>query len=214
MNKLWIWIVSFVAFFGIIYLAYTFTNKPSDKLFPELTKTNQSDYTKWSPEKKNLLVEYSDFQCPACKSFAEYMMEEIEASGSANSSIMKKVTFVYRHFPLTQHAQAEPAAFAAEAAGKQGKFYEYADVLFAKQKEWVENKDASKKFEEYAKKLGLDLNKFNSDRESKEVRNKVSADLQSGLKFEVNATPTFYLNGKKLGPINSFEDFIKPLRDL
>ena len=167
MNKIWIGIVSVIAVFAFIFLAYKFTNTPNDKTFPELTKINTSDHLKWSPDKKNLLIEYSDFQCPACKSFADFMQTEIEASGSANASIMKKVTFVYRHFPLAQHAQAEPAAFAAEAAGKQGKFYEYADELFTKQEEWIENKDASKKFEEFAKKLSLNLEKFNSDRESK-----------------------------------------------
>src|SRR3989338_4413138 len=202
MNKVWIGVISVIAVFAFIFLAYKFTNTPNDKTFPELTKINTSDHLKWSPDKKNLLIEYSDFQCPACKSFADFMQTEIEASGSANASIMKKVTFVYRHFPLAQHAQAEPAAFAAEAAGKQGKFYEYADELFTKQEEWIENKDASKKFEEFAKKLSLNLEKFNSDRESKQIKDKVSADLQSGLKAEVNATPTFYLNGKKLGPIN------------
>ena len=214
MNKIWIGVISVIAVFAFIFLAYKFTNTPNDKTFPELTKINTSDHLKWSPDKKNLLIEYSDFQCPACKSFADFMQTEIEASGSANASIMKKVTFVYRHFPLAQHAQAEPAAFAAEAAGKQGKFYEYADELFTKQEEWIENKDASKKFEEFAKKLSLNLEKFNSDRESKQIKDKVSADLQSGLKAEVNATPTFYLNGKKLGPINSFEDFLKPLKSL
>ena len=214
MNKIWIGVISVIAVFAFIFLAYKFTNTPNDKTFPELTKINTSDHLKWSPDKKNLLIEYSDFQCPACKSFADFMQTEIEASGSANASIMKKVTFVYRHFPLAQHAQAEPAAFAAEAAGKQGKFYEYADLLFSHQEDWVENKEAVKKFEDYAKDLGLDFDKFKKDRDSKEVKDKVQSDLQSGQNAAVNSTPTFYLNGKKLGPINSFADFLNPLKSL
>src|SRR3989338_3159733 len=212
MNKVWIGIVSVIAVFAFIFLAYKFTNTPNDKTFPELTTVSSSDHSKWatgSAAKKNILLEFSDFQCPACKSFAEFIKAEIEASGSANAEIMKNVIFVYRHFPLAQHAQAEPAAFAAEAAGKQGKFYEYSDVLFAKQEEWAEKKDAVNKFETYAKDLGLDMDKFKKDRDSQEVKDKVKADLLSGQQSEVNATPTFYFNGKKLGPINSFEDFLK-----
>ena len=217
MNKVWIGIVSVIAVFAFIFLAYKFTNTPNDKTFPELTTVSSSDHSKWatgSAAKKNVLLEFSDFQCPACKSFAEFIKAEIEASGSANAEIMKNVTFVYRHFPLAQHAQAEQAAYSAEAAGKQGKFFEYSDVLFAKQTDWGEKKDAVNKFDSYAKDLGLDMDKFKKDRDSQEVKDKVKADLLSGQQSEVNATPTFYFNGKKLGPINSFEDFLKPLQSL
>lgn len=214
MNKIVIGIVSAVAIFGFIFLAYKFTNTTSDKTFPEINVVGKTDHVKWSLAKKNILVEYSDLQCPACKSFYEFMKSEIEASGSANSGIMKKVTFVYRHFPLAQHGEAEQAAYAAEAAGLQGKFFEFSNVLFDNQKEWAENKDAIKKFESYAKELDLDLDKFKKDRDSKEVKDKVNADLLSGQKAAVSATPTFYLNGKKLGPVNSFEDFLAPLRSL
>src|SRR3989338_7115091 len=180
MNKVWIGIVSVIAVFAFIFLAYKFTNTPNDKTFPELTTVSSSDHSKWatgSAAKKNILLEFSDFQCPACKSFAEFIKSEIEASGSANASIMKNVTFVYRHFPLAQHGQAEEAAYAAEAAGLQGKFFEYSNVLFDNQKDWAEKKDAVKKFEAYAKELNLDLEKFNKDRDSKSVKDKVSADL-------------------------------------
>ena len=214
MNKTLIGIVSTIAIFIFIFFAYKFTNKTEVKAYPETNIVNASDHSKWSTAKKNILVEYSDFQCPACKSFYDFMKSEIEASCSANSSIMKKVTFVYRHFPLTQHAHAEEAAYSAEAAGKQGKFFEYSNVLFDKQKDWAEDKDAVKKFETYAKDLGLDLEKFKKDRDSKEIKDIVNADLLSGQKVEVYATPTFYLNGKKLGPINSFADFLKPLQSL
>ena len=216
MNKVVIGIVSLIAIFIFLLVAYQFTNTTSDKTFPEVSVINSTDHVTWATDsaKKNVLVEYSDFQCPACKSFYEFMKSEIEASGAANANIMKKVTFVYRHFPLAQHAYAEDAAYAAEAVAKQVKFFEFSAVLFDKQKEWSENKDAVKKFESYAKDLGLDMEKFKKDRDSKETKDKVNADLLSGQKAEVNSTPTFYLNGKKLGPINSFEEFLKPLQDL
>src|SRR3989344_1013868 len=197
MNKTVIIILSVAAVFIFLFAAYKFT---------------KADHVAWSKDKKNILVEYSDLQCPACQSFAEFMKSEIEASGAAEADILKKVTFVYRHFPLVQHAHAEEAAKAAEAAGKQGKFFEFASLAFEKQKDWAENKDAVKKFESYAQSLKLDMDKFKKDRDSKEIKDKVAADLLSGQTAQVNSTPTFYLNGKKLAPINSFEDFLKPLK--
>lgn len=214
MNKIIIGIISVVAIFAFLLVAYKFTNTSSDKSFPEVNKVSKSDHLKWSKDKKNILVEYSDLQCPACKSFNEFMKSEIEASGSGNTEITKKVAFVYRHFPLAQHENAEEAAYAAEAAGKQGKFFEYTYVLFDKQKDWEKDKDADKKFESYAKDMDLDIEKFKKDRDSQETKNKVNSDLLSGQKADVNATPTFYLNGKKLGPINSFDEFLKPLQSL
>lgn len=217
MNKVTIIIVSVLAVFIFLFAAYKLTNTSSDKSYPEVSKITKTDHVTWasgSEAKKNILVEYSDLQCPACQSFAQFMKSEIEASGAANANIMKKVTFIYRHFPLAQHTYAEEAAYAAEAAGKQGKFFEFVDVAFEKQKEWSEDKNAVKKFETYAKDLKLDMDKFKKDRDSKEVKDKVEADLLSGQTAQVNSTPTFYLNGKKLGPINSFEDFLKPLKSL
>ncbi len=217
MNKILIGVISVIAIFAFLIGAYKFTNTSSDKNYTEVNVVSKSDHITWATDsaaKKNILVEYSDLQCPACKSFNEFIRQYIEASGSANAEIPKKVTFVYRHFPLAQHAHAEQAAYAAEAAGKQGKFFEYVNLLFDKQKDWENSKDAVKKFETYAKDLGLDLNKFRKVRDSKESKDKVNADLLSGQKAEVNATPTFYLNGKKLGPINSFDEFLKPLQSL
>src|SRR3989344_1703956 len=212
MNKTVIIILSVVAVFIFLFAAYKFTNTSSDITYPEVSKISKTDHVAWSKDKNYILVEYSDLQCPACQSFAQFIKSEIEASGAAEADIMKKVTFVYRHFPLAQHANAENAAKAAEAAGKQGKFFEFVSMAFDKQKDWAEKKDAVKKFEDYAKDLDLDMDKFKKDRDSKESKNKIEADLLSGQTAQVNATPTFYLNGKKLGPINSFADFLKPLK--
>jgi len=212
MNKVWIGLVSVIAVFGFLFAAYKLTNTP-EKDYTEVFKLTKSDHLKWSKEKKNILVEYSDLQCPACKSFFDFMKSDIEASDSANAKLMKKITFVYRHFPLPQHTHSNNAAKAAEAAGKQGKFYEFIDLVFENQKTW-EKKDAVKIFESYAEELKLDMDKFKKDRDSKETKDKIAADLTSGQSAQVNATPTFYLNGKKLGPINSFEDFLTPLKEL
>lgn len=213
-NQIIITIVSVIAIFGFVVGAYFLTNKPQKVVFPEVNKISSADHIKWATDSastKNILVEYSDLQCPACKNFHDIIKSQIEP----DKKITSKITFVYRHFPLTNiHKNAEKAAYAAEAAGKQGKFFEFVDVLFSKQTEWAQVGDAEKKFEAYAKALKLDVEKFNKDASSGEVKNKVALDTASGNKAEVQATPTFYLNGEKLDSIRSFDEFKKLLQNL
>ena len=90
---------------------------------------SDSDWVKGNRSAPVVLVEYSDFQCPACAASAPLVKQLTEEFGN-------KIAFVYRHFPLPQHKNAYPAAQAAEAAGKQGKFWEMADLIFANQTKW------------------------------------------------------------------------------
>lgn len=180
-----------------LIVVYQLTNKPKKTYFSEVNKILSTDHVKWSPAKKNILVEYSDFQCSSCRAFHEFIKKEIESTQSGGFDITKKVTYVFRHFPLYQiHENAFELAYAAEAAGRQGKFFEMADLLFTEKKSPVE----------LAKQLKLNIDQFNQDINSKEIKDKVEADLSSGEKADVAATPTFFLNGKKL-EITSFEEF-------
>lgn len=200
--------------FGVLIAAYFLTNKPQNSnISYEINKITSFDHPKWSPEKKNILIEYSDFQCPACKNFHQ-VLKQFEATDSPNFEITKKVTFVYRHFPLPQHLNALISASAAEAAGKQGKFWPMADLLFEKQDDWLKSKNINDLFLKYAKELKLDLEKFKKDINSKEIKTKVDNDFTSGEKAGINATPTFFLNGKKLNNFGSFEEFKQLLRSL
>ena len=104
-----------------------------------------------------------------------------------------KLYFGYRHFPLTQHPFAQKSAEAAEAANEQGKFWQMYDYLFAKQDDLS---DAV--IDGGVKELGLDTAKFQADMKSDKVKNKIEKDLADGNKFGISATPTFFLNGKKL----------------
>ena len=143
-----------------------------------------------STESVATLIEYSDFQCPACASFFPVVERLISENGD-------KVRFVYRHFPLPQHANAVPAAIAAEAAGTQGKFWEMYTLLFEKQDEWALVANPKTLFTQYATEIGLNLEKFDTDYNSEEAKERVNAGVRSGLKAGVNSTPTFYLNGEK-----------------
>lgn len=140
------------------------------------------------------LVEYSDFQCPACAAY-QPLLKELLARYATSS-----LAFVYRHYPLTQiHANADLAARAAEAAGKQGKFWEMHDILFERQLQWDKLLDPEDRFSEYASELGLNAEQFKNDMASDEVRRLVADDYQRGQRIGVAGTPTFVLNGQKFG---------------
>lgn len=138
------------------------------------------------------LIEYSDFQCPACAAFEPLLQEVSAAYGT-------QVRTVYRHFPLyTLHPNAESAALAAEAAGLQGKFWEMHDLLFDRQADWDELAAPIDMFIAYAGLLEIDIEQFKNDLASDVVRDRVKVDVSSGNAAGISATPTFYLNGQVL----------------
>lgn len=206
-------ILGTLALFLSLFGAYKLTNTGTPTSYADVTIVKTNDHVKWSAEKKNVLVEYSDYQCPACKNFHS-ILSSFEASTSPGFKITQKVSFVYRHFPLPQHANAMTAAYAAEAAGKQGKFFEMSDLLFDKQTEWENQSNAKDFFVKLAGELKLDVEKFTKDMDINEVKQKVSDDLNSGNRGGVNSTPTFFLNGKKLDTIRSIDEFKKILLNL
>ncbi len=210
-NKVLITIISVITIVAFLFGAYKLTNTQQATMYPDVNVIKSDDHLTWSKDKKNILVEYSDLQCPACKAFHDMIKAQIE-----NTAIPKKVTFVYRHFPLSQvHVHAEEAGYAAEAAGKQGKFFQFADILFANQTTWESSNNIKDYFLKVAKDdLKLDVEKFKKDMDSKEAKDKVQNDYASGLRANVNATPTFYLNGAKLDNIRSFDDFKSTLNNL
>ena len=213
-NTLIITIVSILGIFLFLFGAYKLINQPVQTDFPQTRQLKTEDHIKWAAEKKNLLIEYSDFQCPACRN-AHNILKDIEASGSADFEITKKVTFVYRYFPLFQiHDKAYAAAYAAEAAGLQGKFWEMSDLLFDNQQVWEKSGNPQQEyFLNYAKKLGLDVDKFKKDSDSAGVKNRVAEDLKEADQMGISSTPTFFLNGQKVD-VNSFDEFKKVLRSL
>ncbi|MFZ2831642.1 MAG: thioredoxin domain-containing protein [Minisyncoccia bacterium] len=148
-----------------------------------------TDWTKGAKTPKVSFVEYSDFQCPACGAYYP-MLEEMFAE------YKDKISFTYRHFPLPQHKNALPSAYASEAAGNQGKFWEMAEMLFKNQSEWSESANTTMIFEGYAGKLGLDIAKFKIDVASDATKARVERSAKSGQLSAIDHTPTFFINGK------------------
>jgi protein-disulfide isomerase len=133
------------------------------------------------------LVEFTDFQCPSCAAM-QPVLERITAEYGE-----QRVRLVVRDFPLQQHANAFKAAEAAEAARAQGKYWEYAKLLFANQQAL----DVSK-LKEYATQIGLDRAKFDAMIDSGQLSPKVQSDLNEGNRLGINATPSFFVNGRPL----------------
>lgn len=177
------------------------SQKPVDRVL-------ENDWYLGQKEAPVVVVEYSDFQCPACKLYSPLIKE-------LASKYEGQVVVVYRHFPLKEiHQTANLAAQAAEAAGKQGKFFEMSERLFESQADWADKGKAKQLMIGYAKELGLNETQFVQDLESKEVRGLVKADYLSALSQRLNSTPTFFINGERVASpqgIEAFSLLIDPL---
>ena len=185
---------------GAVKLTSQGNGNTPDGVVAGLEPISDADWVLGATSSPAVLIEYSDFQCPACAAYHP-LIEKVVADYAG------KIAFAYRHFPLGQHQQAKPAAYAAEAAGKQGKFWQMTKVLFEGQTEGAGESSAEKTFETYAVRHGLNLEQFRADVKSSETKARVETNYQGGIKAGVNSTPTFYLNGKKLLSPSSYEGF-------
>lgn len=151
------------------------------------------------------LTEYLDFQCEACRAYYPTMKEIKEKYKS-------QVTIQIKHLPIaSSHPYAKMAAGYAEAAAKQGKFFEMHDRIFEGQVIWQSTSDPKKYFNTYAEELGLDLDKLQKDLTSDEVSAIINTDAAEAKELGATGTPTFILNGKKIEPENSVDAISKIL---
>src|SRR5256885_8411567 len=143
------------------------------------------------------LEEFGDFQCPPCGKLSEPI-----------NKLQKQYNLrvIYRNFPLAIHAHAKEAAYAAEAAGKQGKFWPMHDLLYREQAVWSKSTDARTLFQAYAGMLQLDLERFKKEMESPEVEEKVELDQRRGAGIGVKTTPTVFLNNEAVPPTEANPD--------
>lgn len=134
-----------------------------------------------------MLVEFMDFQCPFCGRFHPAMVDAAKAYPG-------KVSYMIKNFPLSFHPNARPASKAAFAAGEQGKYFEFTELVLQNQSTLSEDK-----FKEWAKQLGLNEKKFWDDYKNKDAEweKYIEADLELGGKVGVQGTPTYFINGQK-----------------
>lgn len=151
---------------------------------------------------KLVLVEYGDFQCPACANFQPVLETAKQRFGD-------DLKIVFRHLPLVGlHPNAIPAAHASEAAAAQGEFWGMHDKLYGNQGEWSSDVSPTETFKKYATELELDVDKFTADYKSKVGQDKLSYDMAVTRKLGLNSTPTFFVNGEQVPSVRSADEFI------
>ncbi|MFI5271101.1 MAG: DsbA family protein [Candidatus Saccharimonadales bacterium] len=205
-----------VIFFGIFAL----NGKPSNSSNNKTTGVPSEHKIGTSPLNVTL-VEYGDYECPYCGQYYP-IVQQIQKEYN------DKIVFQFRNYPLTQiHQNAFAGARAAEAASLQGKFWQMHDALYqenlAGQRQtslstWINASDTLTVFDRYAQQLGLNVTKFNSDFNSNKVNGTINADVAAGNKTsqadshqDIQGTPTFFLDGKKINvgeSVTAFETII------
>jgi len=158
---------------------------PSGK-YLALPSIKEGDATLGKADSNVKVVVYSDFQCPYCKVFYKTLRDTMAV-------YKDRVIFNYKHLPLDIHPNAQNSALAASCAQEQGKFWEYADRLYAAQSEWGSVKDTAK-FKDYARVLGLKTADFNQCLDSKKYQDQINEDKREAEDFGITGTPTIFIN--------------------
>lgn len=156
------------------------------------TPVNARDHIKGNPSAPIVLVEYGDYQCPACGAAFPDIEELMRSFGD-------EMCFVFRHFPLTDiHEYALLGALAVEAAGMQGKFWDMHDMVYENQEDL-----SPIGIMDFARELELNIPRFERDLEDPDLKERVQIDFMSGVESGVHGTPSFFLNGAKYeGPLD------------
>ena len=164
-------------------------------------EVSPEDHVKGPEDAVVTLVEYGDFQCPACGSYHPIIKQ-------LSDEFSEDLKVVFRHYPLNSiHRHAQIASQAAEAAAQQGYFWEMHDILFERQTDWANVRDPRSLFLEYADELTLNTEQFEAYMNSAEAKAAVDADYDGGFAAGINSTPTFFVNGSKLSNPQGLEPF-------
>src|SRR5437879_232236 len=173
---------------------------PMEKSAALTMPVSERDHAQGPADAPLTLVEYGDYQCPYCGA-AYPVVKRIQ------KTLGEKLRFVFRNFPLTgAHPYAMIAAEAAEAAALQGEFWPMHDLLFERQT-FLEPGIIPL----WAKKMGLDLEKFGNEIKEGLVAKRIKEDRQSGIRSGVNGTPTFYINGIRYDGSPDYESLLAAL---
>ena len=206
-----IWFAVIAVLIGGLWLLINAANAPLTPPPPaeiqNVPSVSKTDLTRGNPNAKVTLIEYADFQCPAC-AVMHATIKQLQGDFKDN------LRLVYRFFPLTNiHQNSLISAQAVYAAGLQGKLWEMFDMVYENQESWSDSPQAKSIFVDYAKKLGLNSSKFNSDIDSDSTKKFITDEQSQGLDLGINATPTIFMNGKEIQNPATYEDFKKLIQD-
>jgi protein-disulfide isomerase len=189
---------------------FALTGNKSDNTSKGSTSTGATSHIEGKGTTGVTLVEFGDYQCPYCSIYYPTVKQVVAEYGD-------KITFQFVNFPLPSlHLNAFAAARAAEAADKQGKFWEMHDLIYTNSDPngstgWVASKTPSSFFNQYATQLKLNMDQFKKDYASSAVNDAINADMTKGNKLGIEGTPAFMVNGKKVTIQNTVDDFRKVL---
>ena len=193
---------------GIIHLqniVANYTKKNPVELYLKRPRAEEIDFDLegspvWGREDAPVtLIEYSDFQCPFCAKADTQVVKELKKRYGK-----RKLKVVFKHFPLSIHKDAKPAAMASLCVHEQNerKFWDYHDILFKNQRNL-----GADDLKAYAKKVGVNVSKFEECMQSNKYAQKVQADFDEGMKIGVNSTPSFFINSQPILGARNLEQF-------
>lgn len=140
------------------------------------------------------LIEFADFQCPACARFYGFSGRLIKQNYVDGGG---PVRWIFYDYPLDQHQHAIPAALAARCAGEQGRYWQMHDMMFARQAQWTPKEDARDDFEDIAEEIGLDRGAYRECVGEGRYLKQIFASAKYGQRLGVNSTPTLFVNGQR-----------------
>jgi protein-disulfide isomerase len=176
---------------GTVFYRKKLAANPTLKITNQTSDSKETGHVLGPADAALTLEEYGDFQCPPCGKLSE-PINQLQKQHN--------LRVIFREFPLAMHAHAREAAFAAEAAGLQGRFWQMHDLLFKEQAVWTNAPDARALFTAYAGMLQLDVEQFKRDIDSPAVQQTVQTDQQRGAGLGVQTTPTIFLNNQAVPP--------------
>ena len=203
-KELWIWIgiiaVTFATLWGLIALVNNSPASSTPQVETPKAVSSRDITLGIASNAKVTLIEYADFQCPACSVLAPFVKQ-------LNKEFGNNLLIAYRFFPLNAHQNAMPSAQAAFAAYKQNKFWEMSELIYQNQDSWTNAGNAQQIFTDYAKKLNLNIDKFTSNYNEESTKKFINDETKEGLSIGITYTPSFFVNGKLIQNPQNYEEF-------
>lgn len=196
MNRFYL-VLGAVALAGIAWLVYQ-VGKPNAVSIPVNVTVLAADtagfrgYLLGSPAAPVEVSEFADYQCPACQKFETIQFPSVRQQLIETGLVRWR----YRDFPLEMHPHGRVAAHAAACANDQGKYWEMHSLIYARQPEWSFARNTSGKLSDYAKEVGLDVDRYDECMKSAKFAGRIQASVDEGNKLGVNGTPTFLIGGR------------------